>query len=77
MSGSMSNIEAVARDTCSKQMLRVGLSGAELATYVDRYWRCVAAEIESGQIDETEDRVIAFDLENGLTAYRDWCQRHP
>ena len=73
----MSNIEAVARDICSKQLPRVGNSGEELAADVDRYWHCVAAELESGQIDEAGNQVRDFSLEEGLGAYRDWCQRHP
>jgi hypothetical protein len=76
MSGPTSNIEAVARDICSKQLSHFGSTGAELAADVDRYWHCVAAQLESGQIDETGDRMTAFDLEKSLTAYRDWCQRH-
>ncbi len=73
----MSNIEAVARDICSKQLPRVGNSGEELAADVDRYWHCVAAELESGQIDEAGNQVADISLEEVLEAYRDWCQRHP
>ncbi len=77
MSDSTSNIEAVARDICLRQLSRAGFGGAELAADVDRYWHCVAAELELGQIDETGNRVTAFNLEKSLAAYRDWCRRHP
>ena len=77
MSNSTSNIEAVARDICSTQMAETGLRDAELDGAIDRYWHCVTAQLESGQIDETGDRVTPFDLDNGLEAYRDWCRRHP
>ncbi len=77
MTDSTSNIEAVARDICLKQLSHAGFGGAELAADVDRYWHCVAAELEMGQIDETGNRVIAFNLEESLAAYRDWCRRHP
>lgn len=75
MSSSMSNIEAVAREICLKQLSHGGVNGEELATSVDRYWHCVAAE--SGQIDETGNPAKVRRLEEGLIAYRDWCQRHP
>ena len=77
MSDSTNNIEAVARGICSWQMAETGLRDAELDAAVDGYWHCVAAELESGQIDETGDRVIPFEFHNGLEAYRDWCRRHP
>ena len=77
MSSSTGNIEAVAREICSQQMAETGLRDVELEAAVDRYWHCVAAELESGQIDETGDRVSPFDFYNDLEAYRDWCRRHP
>lgn len=52
MSGPASNIEAVARDICARQLARTCASDEELATDVDRYWHCVAAQLESGQIDD-------------------------
>ena len=75
LTGPMGNIEAAARDICSKQM--PGMSGAELAAYVDYYWHCVAAQLESGQIDGAGNQIENVGLVNGLEAYRDWCQRHP
>ncbi len=76
MSDSTNNIEAVARGICSWQMAETGLRDEEFDAAVDRYWHCVAAELESGQIDEMGDRVTTFNLDNGLEAYRDWCRRH-
>lgn len=77
MSYSTSNKQAVAREICSTQMAETGLRDAELDAAIDRYWHCVAAQLESGQIDQTGDRVTPFDFDNGLEAYRDWCRRHP
>ena len=77
MSNSTSNIEAVARDICSTQMAGAGLRDVELDAAIDRYWHCVAAQLESGEIDEMGDRVTPFDFDNSLEAYRDWRRRHP
>ena len=77
MTSSMSNIEAVARDICAKQLSLGGGSGAKLAADVDRYWHCVAAELEAGLIDDTGNPMPNINLDRGLEAYRDWCQRHP
>jgi hypothetical protein len=71
------NIEAVARDICAKQLARHGASGATLAADVDRFWHCVAAEIEAGRVDDDGKLIPASDHDEGLRAYRDWCQRHP
>jgi hypothetical protein len=73
----MSNIEMVARDICARQVARTCCSDNEIAADVDRYWHCVAAELESGQIDEAGNSVMNFRLEESLGAYRDWCRRHP
>jgi hypothetical protein len=77
MTSSTSNIEAVARDICSKHLSRHGACGTELAIDVDRYWHCVAAELEAGLIDDAGDRLAAVDQVVRLEAYRDWCSRHP
>jgi len=53
-----------------------GASGAELAADVDRYWHCVAAGLEAGQIDDAGNQMSLFDLEESLISYRDWCRRH-
>jgi hypothetical protein len=77
MSSPTSNIEAVARDICAKSLSRFGCTGAALANDVDRYWHSVAAQLESGEIDGSGHQLAKFDLETSMTAYRDWCQRHP
>lgn len=77
MNSSMSNIEAVAREICLKTYSCQSDSIEELATNIDRFWHCVAAELESGQIDGAGNRLKKFDLDEGLAAYRDWCHRHP
>jgi hypothetical protein len=77
MTSSTDNIEAVARDICARQLARHGATGAELAAEVDRYWHCVAAEMEAGWVDDDGNLVPAHDHDEGLKAYRDWCQRHP
>ena len=77
MANATSNIEIVARDICAKQIAHTCADAEELATAVDRYWHCVAAQLESGEIDETGKKLIPLDLETGLEAYRDWSRRHP
>ena len=77
MTSSTSNIEAVARDICAKRLARHGAHGAELAANVDRYWHCVAAKIEAGWVDDDGNFMPAPDHDEGLKAYRDWCERHP
>ena len=68
MTSTFSNIEAVARSICSKQLARNGLVGLELTEDIDRYWHCVAAELEAGLIDDTGDRVAAVDQDERLEA---------
>ena len=77
MTSSTDNIEPIARDICSKALVRHGASGAELAADVDRYWHCVAAYIEAGRVDDDGNLIPAADHDEGLQDYRDWCQRHP
>ena len=77
MTSSTNNLAVVARDICSKRLSRHGGYGAELATNVDRYWHCVAAELEAGLIDDTGNLMPEPDFDKGLVAYRDWCLRHP
>lgn len=77
MASSTSNIEAVARDICSKQLSRHDGCRENPATYIDRYWHCVAAELEAGLINDSGDPLPNHDFDEGLEAYRDWCKRHP
>jgi hypothetical protein len=58
----LGNIEAVARAICEDGIRTMYLDPADLARAVDRYWHCVAAELEGGE---------------GVEAYRDWRARHP
>ena len=74
---STNNIEAVTRDICSKQLSRYTRSGTNLAADVDPYWHCVAAELDAGLIDDAGNPVPEHSIDEGLEAYRDWCQRHP
>jgi hypothetical protein len=73
MSSSTSNIEAVARDICSRQLSRNGMDRAATTADVDRYWHCVAAELQAGLNGD----LLPHGFEEGLEAYRDWCRRHP
>ena len=75
--GDWENIETVARDLCERELRAGGNSEDALAAAVDRYWHCVAAEIEAGLIDETGKRLRPFDGDRDLEAYRDWRRRHP
>lgn len=77
MPAAWSNIEAVAREICERRLLSVGTPPDEMPSAVDRYWHCIAAEIEAGIIDENGNTLRPFDLEQGLKAYRDWRRRHP
>jgi hypothetical protein len=77
MQATWSNIEAVARDPCERLLRAVGTRTSALPSAVDRYWHCVAAEIEAGLIDEQGNRLRAFDFDRDLEAYRDWRRRHP
>ncbi len=77
MRNQTSNIEPIAREICSKIYSRVDISSPDLAATVDRYWHCVAAELETGQIDEAGNQIETNDIKDSLAAYRDWCQRHP
>ena len=77
MQAAWSNIEAVARALCERQLRAAGAWTGTLSDEVDRYWHCVAAEIEAGLIDEQGDRLRPFDFDRDLKAYRDWRRRHP
>jgi hypothetical protein len=72
---SASNIEPLARAICERDLLRAGISDAKLTAEVDRYWHCVAAQIEAGLIGDNNE-LVPHDLETGLAAYRDWRARH-
>ena len=52
MSSSLPNIEAVARGYCERDLRRAGTPEGELSIAVDRYWHCVAAELEAGLFDD-------------------------
>ncbi len=76
MTTSLNNIEPLARAICERDLRRFCQSEAELAADVDRYWHCVAADIEAGFIDDSGQR-INHELDVGVAAYRDWRARHP
>jgi len=70
-------MEAVARDLCERELRRAGTLSDALPPEIDRYWHCVAAEIEAGCIDESGNRLLPHDFERDVDAYRDWRLRHP
>ena len=70
------NIEPLARAICEQTLRRSEISESALAADVDRYWHCVAAQIEAGFIND-DNRLVPHTLEQGLDAYHDWCARHP
>jgi hypothetical protein len=76
MPSTTSNIEPLARDICARDLQRAGIPEASLAAEVDRYWHCVAAQIEAALIDDNNE-LMSHDLETGLAAHRDWRARHP
>jgi len=71
-----SNIEAVARDICLRRLGHAGTSRDALRSEVNRYWHCIAAELEAGIIDESDNRLLPFYFDRDLEAYRDWRRRH-
>ena len=72
------NIEAVARAVCAKRLAHDGVSGEQLADDGDMWWHLVAAELESGVIDETGEYVGGeIDWKRKMDGYRDWMRRHP
>ncbi|MBM3540271.1 MAG: hypothetical protein FJX55_20915 [Alphaproteobacteria bacterium] len=77
MKQAKSNIEAVARDLCERQLRQARVPADELSYAVDRYWHCVAAELEAGMLGDDGTYVTKFDLEQGIDAFRDWHRRHP
>jgi hypothetical protein len=72
-----SNIETVARVICANGLARHAKSAEELARDVERFWHCIAAELEGGLIDEAGNHIVPRDLDQDLKAYRDWRRRHP
>ncbi|MFM9938755.1 MAG: hypothetical protein ACKVP7_04575 [Hyphomicrobiaceae bacterium] len=76
MSSPSSNIEPLARAICERKLRRTSTSETELAADVERYWHCVAAQIEAGFIDDA-GLAVAHDFEDGVDAYVDWRKRHP
>ncbi|MGA9767216.1 MAG: hypothetical protein WBQ49_21445 [Rhodomicrobium sp.] len=70
-----SNIEPLARAICERDLRRAGTPEINLATDVDRYWHCVAAQIEAGFRNDNNE-IVPHKLEDGLAAYHDWCERH-
>lgn len=53
MTTSTDNIEPLARAICRRGLSRWGWPDTEVDAMVERYWHCVAAEIEAGFIDES------------------------
>ena len=76
MFNATSNIEPLARAICERKLRRTATSEIELAADVERYWHCVAAQIEAGFIDDAGE-AVAHDFEDGVDAYVDWRKRHP
>jgi hypothetical protein len=76
MPSNLSNLEAVARAICERQIKVHNADTQLLGAGVDRYWHCVAAELDAGLIDENGDLVPVADPELALGAYRDWRARH-
>ncbi len=70
-----SNIEPLARAICERDLRRAGTAEINLPAGVDRYWHCVAAQIEAGFMDDNSE-IVPHNLEDGLAAYHDWRERH-
>jgi hypothetical protein len=76
MPSATSNIEPLARAICERDFRCAGIPEVSLAAEVDRYWHCVAAQIEAALIGDNNE-LVAHDLKTGLAAHRDWRARHP
>jgi hypothetical protein len=72
-----SNIEAVAREICTRLYGRHGAKDPAMDADVQRHWHVVAAQLEAGLIDEAGVQIAPFDLNREIEAYRDWRARHP
>lgn len=70
------NIETIARALCKRQLLDMAVVDRDAAAGVDRYWTCVAAELEAGLIDSAGNRLAPFNFEASQAAYREWVRRH-
>jgi RNA-binding protein YhbY len=71
------DIETVARALCERQLLDMSVVAEKAAAGVDRYWHCVAAEIEAGLIDRAGKRLVPFNFQSTQEAYSNWRRRHP
>ena len=78
MASRSDNIEAVARAVYAKRLAHDGVSEEQRAADVEMWWHLVAAELESGVIDETGEYVGGeMDWKRKMDGYRDWMRRHP
>jgi hypothetical protein len=77
MKKTKSDIETIARALCERQLLDMAVVAEDAAAGVDRYWHCVAAELEAGLIDANGKRLSPFNFQTTQDAYRDWRARHP
>ena len=73
----LSNIETVARALSARICRHSRVPEADVTAWVDRYWECVAAELEAGLINDRGVRLVAWTPAIGLQALREWEQRHP
>jgi hypothetical protein len=74
---SRNNVEVVARTIGERICRNESMSEAATVQWVEQHWRCVAAELEAGLIDEQGVRLTDWTLDRGLAALRDWERRHP
>lgn len=72
----LSNIEPIARAICARTLAQHCKSDSELAADVDRYWHCVAAQLEGGLLGDEGNDLGPYDFERQLAAYHDFVQRH-
>ena len=72
----LSNIEPIARAICARQLAKHCKSDAELAADVDRFWPCVAAQLEGGLVDNEGNALGPYDYWQEIKSYRDYAQRH-
>ena len=72
----LSNIEPIARTICARQLAKHSKSPSKLAFDVDRFWHCVAAQLEGSLVDDEGNELGPYDYWKEIEVYRDYVQRH-
>lgn len=74
MTGTLDNIEPVARAICHR-MIQTADPDADIPAIVERLWRVTAALLEAGLIDD-EGNHLPHSLEQGEAAWHAWLEKN-